>query len=185
MVCERFRLQGSEPKKILKIPLTSRAIYTEIVGKDFSSYNPMKLSTRSRYGTRMLVDIARHQSNGPVRTGEISKRQDISVKYLEQLILPLKKANLLSSVRGSKGGHLLAQKPEHITLGQIVRLLEPQVDPVECIGHPDKCPMSDECQTRWSWREATEVFFEKLDSITIAELADGSYKTRCEERSHG
>ncbi len=99
-------------------------------------------------------------------------------------MLPLKRAKLLSSVRGSKGGHLLAQKPEDITLGQIVRLLEPQADPVECIGHPNKCPMSDECQTRGAWREATEVFFEKLDSITIAELADGSYKTRCKKRDH-
>jgi Rrf2 family iron-sulfur cluster assembly transcriptional regulator len=130
----------------------------------------------------MLVDIARHQGDGPVQIGEISKRQDISVKYLEQLMLPLKRAKLVSSVRGPKGGHLLAENPEHITLGQIVRLLEPQINPVECIGHPDKCPMSDDCQTRWAWREATKVFFEKLDGITIAELADGSYKSRCEER---
>ena len=79
---------------------------------------------------------------------------------------------------------LLAENPEHLTLGQIVRLLEPQIDPVECIGHPDKCPMSDECQTRWAWREAIKVFFEKLDSITIAELADRSYKTRCEKGDH-
>ena len=144
----------------------------------------MKLSTRSRYGTRMLVDIARHQSDGPVQIGEISKRQGISVKYLEQLMLPLKKAKLVLSMRGPKGGHLLAENPEHLTLGQIVRLLEPQIDPVECIGHPDKCPMSDECQTRWAWREAIKVFFEKLDSITIAELADRSYKTRCEKGDH-
>jgi Rrf2 family protein len=132
----------------------------------------------------MLVDMARHQGDGPVQIGEISKRQGISVKYLEQLILPLKKAKLVSSVRGPKGGHLLAENPEHITLGRIVRLLEPQINPVECIGHPDKCPMSDDCQTRWAWREATKVFFEKLDGITIAELADGSYKTRCEKREH-
>jgi Rrf2 family protein len=132
----------------------------------------------------MLVDMARHQGDGPVQIGEISKRQGISVKYLEQLILPLKKAKLVSSVRGPKGGHLLAENPEHITLGRIVRLLEPQINPVECIGHPDKCPMSDDCQTRWAWREATKVFFEKLDGITIAELADGSYKTLCEKREH-
>ena len=68
----------------------------------------MKLSTRSRYGTRILVDLARHKDQGPVQIGEISKRQDISVKYLEQLIRPLKQANLVTSVRGPKGGHLLA-----------------------------------------------------------------------------
>jgi Rrf2 family protein len=132
----------------------------------------------------MLVDIARHQSDGPVQIGDISKRQGISVKYLEQLMLPLKKAKLVLSVRGPKGGHLLAENPELITLGRIVRLLEPQIDPVECIGYPDKCTMSDECQTRWAWREASRVFFEKLDSITVTELADGSYKSRCEEREH-
>ena len=72
----------------------------------------MKLSTRSRYGVRILVDLARNSNQGPVQMGEISKRQDISVKYLEQLIRPLKQANMVNSVRGPKGGHLLTKKPE-------------------------------------------------------------------------
>jgi Rrf2 family protein len=80
----------------------------------------MKLSTRSRYGTRILVDLARNKDKGPIQIGEISKRQDISVKYLEQLIRPLKKAKLVTSVRGPKGGHLLAEEPENISLGQII-----------------------------------------------------------------
>ncbi|MGD9179754.1 MAG: Rrf2 family transcriptional regulator, partial [Desulfobacterales bacterium] len=108
----------------------------------------MKLSTRSRYGARILVDLARHKDQGPVQIGEISKRQDISVKYLEQLIRPLKKANLVTSVRGPKGGHLLAEKPENISLGQVVRLFEGQSDLVECVSFPEKCPMSDDCQVR-------------------------------------
>jgi Rrf2 family protein len=86
----------------------------------------MKLSTRSRYGTRILVDLARNKDKGPIQIGEISKRQDISVKYLEQLIRPLKKAKLVTSVRGPKGGHLLAENPENISLGQVVRLFEGQ-----------------------------------------------------------
>ena len=130
----------------------------------------MKLSTRSRYGTRILVDLARHDDRGPVQIGEISKRQDISVKYLEQLIRPLKQADLVTSVRGPKGGHLLAKKPEEITLGQIVRLFEGQSELVECISNPEKCAMSDDCQVRLAWQDATKVLYEKLDSTSIADL---------------
>ena len=130
----------------------------------------MKLSTRSRYGARIQVDLARHHDLKPVQIGEISKRQDISVKYLEQLIRPLKQAKLVTSVRGPKGGHLLAKKPEEITLGQIVRLFEGQSELVECISKPEKCSMSDDCQVRLAWKDATRVLYEKLDSTTIADL---------------
>ena len=135
----------------------------------------MKLSTKSRYGTRLLVDLARNHSQGPIQIGDISKRQNISVKYLEQIIRPLKKADLVNSVRGPKGGHVLARKPEKITLGQIVRLLEGQSEPVECISEPEKCPMSEDCLVRLAWQEATRAFYEKLDTITIANLADGRF----------
>jgi Rrf2 family iron-sulfur cluster assembly transcriptional regulator len=134
----------------------------------------MKLSTRSRYGARILVDLARNSDQGPIQIGEISKRQEISVKYLEQLIRPLKKAKLVTSVRGPKGGHLLIEKPENITLGQIVRLFEGQTDLVECVSFPEKCAMSDDCQVRLAWRDATRVLYEKLDSTTIANLLNGN-----------
>ena len=133
----------------------------------------MKLSTRSRYGARLLVDLARNKDRGPIQIGEISKRQEISVKYLEQLIRPLKKAKLVTSVRGPKGGHLLSEKPEKITLGQVVRLFEGQADLVECVSLPEKCPMSDDCQVRLAWRDATRVLYEKLDATTIADLMNG------------
>jgi Rrf2 family protein len=135
----------------------------------------MKLSTRSRYGARILVDLARHKDQGPVQIGEISKRQNISVKYLEQLIRPLKQANLVTSVRGPKGGHLLAENPKNISLGQIVRLFEGQTDLVECVSFPKKCPMSDDCQVRLAWQDATEVLYEKLNATTISDLMDGDY----------
>jgi Rrf2 family iron-sulfur cluster assembly transcriptional regulator len=134
----------------------------------------MKLSTRSRYGVRILVDLARNSNQGPVQMGEISKRQDISVKYLEQLIRPLKQANMVNSVRGPKGGHRLTKKPEDITLGQIVRLFEGQSELVECISNPEKCSMSDDCQVRLAWEDATKVLYEKLDSTTIADLVEGN-----------
>jgi len=133
----------------------------------------MKLSTRSRYGARILVDLARHNDQGPVQVGEISKRQDISVKYLEQLIRPLKQASMVTSVRGPKGGHLLAKNPAEISLGQIVRLFEGQSELVECISNPEQCNMSDDCQVRLAWKDATRVLYEKLDSTTIADLLDG------------
>ena len=135
----------------------------------------MKLSTRSRYGARILVDLARHNNQGPVQIGEISKRQDISVKYLEQLIRPLKQASLVESVRGPKGGHMLAKKAEDITLGQIVRLFEGQSDLVECVSNPEKCNMADDCQVRLAWKDATRVLYEKLDSTTIADLMQGNH----------
>ena len=138
----------------------------------------MKLSTRSRYGARILVDLARHHGQGPVQIGEISKRQDISVKYLEQLIRPLKQANMVTSVRGPKGGHLLVKRPEEITLGQIVRLFEGQSELVECISNPEKCHMSDDCQVRLAWEDATRVLYEKLDSTTIADLMESNYSDK-------
>ena len=136
----------------------------------------MKLSTRSRYGARILIDLARNKRQSPVQIGQISKRQDISVKYLEQLIRPLKKAKLVTSVRRPKGGHLLAKQPDEITLGQIVRLFEGQSDLVECISHPEKCSMSDDCQVRLAWRDATEVLYQKLDSTSISDLMNGNYR---------
>jgi Rrf2 family protein len=138
----------------------------------------MKLSTRSRYGARILVDLARHKDQGPIQIGEISRRQNISVKYLEQLIRPLKQANLVTSVRGPKGGHLLAENPQNISLGQIVRLFEGQTDLVECVSYPNKCPMSDDCQVRLAWCDATEVLYEKLDAITISDLMNGDYPAK-------
>ena len=130
----------------------------------------MKLSTRSRYGARILVDLASHQDQGPVQIGEISKRQGISVKYLEQLIRPLKEARLINSVRGPKGGHLMAKNPKKVTLGQIVRLFEGQAELVECISCPEKCPLSDDCRVRLAWMDATQALYTRLDTTTIADL---------------
>ncbi len=116
------------------------------------------------------MDLARHYDQGPVQISAISRRQDISVKYLEQIIRWLKGAKLISSVRGPKGGHMLARRPEEITLGQVVRLFEGQSELVECISHPERCPISDDCRVRLAWQEATQALYEKLDTTTIADL---------------
>ena len=130
----------------------------------------MKLSTRSRYGTRLLLDMAQNYQEGPLHLTSIANRQGISVKYLEQIIIPLKKAHYVSSVRGPKGGHVLARPPEQITVGEIVALLEDGVNLVECSERPEVCDRSENCVTRHIWREAARAMFAKLNSITLADL---------------
>ena len=132
----------------------------------------MKLSTRSRYGTRMMLDLAQHYDQGPIQMSEIAKRQDISAKYLEQLIIPLKKARFIKSVRGPKGGHMLAAPPEEITIGEIVQVLEGGIDLSECIENPDMCNRSGSCLARGVWEEATKAMFDKLNSITLYKMIE-------------
>ncbi len=130
----------------------------------------MKLSTRSRYGTRIILELARHNDGTPLQVSEISRIQKIPVKYLEQLIRTLKKAGLITSVRGSKGGHQLNRSPGLITIGQIVRLFEGQTDLVACVSAPEKCQMAEVCRMRDVWIEATDAMYEKLDAVSIADL---------------
>lgn len=133
----------------------------------------MKLSTRSRYGTRMMLDLAQHYGESPIQIGEIARRQDISVKYLEQLIIPLKKANYIKSVRGPKGGHVLAKPPEKITVGEIVELLEGGINLADCIENPDTCDRSETCLTRGIWETATKAMSQELNSITLSDMIKG------------
>jgi Rrf2 family protein len=118
----------------------------------------------------MLLDLAQHYNQGPVQLGDIAKRQNISLKYLEQIIIPLKKAHYVESVRGPKGGHLLAKPPELITVGEIVALLEEGISLVECVEHAELCERSQNCQTRLIWQEAAQAMFDKLKAITLADL---------------
>ena len=131
----------------------------------------MKLSTRSRYGTRMMLDMALHHEGGPVQIGEIARRQGISVKYLEQIIRPLKAARFVKSVRGPRGGHYLAKPPAEITVGEIVACLEDGFLLTDCVAHPEACARADECLTRAVWGEASRAMLKTLNSITLADLA--------------
>lgn len=130
----------------------------------------MKLSTRSRYGTRMMLDLAQHYDEGPVQIGDVAKREDISVKYLEQLIIPLKKANFIKSVRGPKGGHMLSKPPEEISVGEIVRILEGGINLSSCIENPEMCDRTSICLTRGIWEETTKAMCNKLNSVTLAKM---------------
>jgi Rrf2 family protein len=134
----------------------------------------MKLSTRSRYGARLLLEMAQHYEQGPIQLGEIARRLEISLKYLEQIIIPLKKADYVRSVRGPRGGHHLARPPQEITLGEIVALLEEGSSLAECSEHAEVCRRSKTCPTRLVWKEAAQALFDKLHAVTLADLANGS-----------
>jgi Rrf2 family protein len=132
----------------------------------------MKLSTRSRCGTRLMLDMAQHYHEGPVQLGDIAKRQDVSVKYLEQIIIPLKKAHYIESVRGRKGGHILTKPPEEITVGEIVALLENGACLVECAADASVCERADLCPTRLLWKEAYEAMIDRLGAVPLADLVE-------------
>lgn len=130
----------------------------------------MKLSTRSRYGTRMLLDIAENSNGRPVSVSEVSARLGVSVKYLEQLIRPLKRGGYLASVRGPKGGHMLTRSPEEITVGEVVRLLEGGINLTDCVSDGRTCTRSGKCNVRNVWVEATAAMNRILDSITLSQI---------------
>jgi Rrf2 family protein len=118
-----------------------------------------------------MVDLAKHYEKGIVQLGDIAKRQGISLKYLEQIIIPLKKANLIRSVRGAKGGHMLARPPEEITVADIVGLMEGGAIFSFCLQNPENCDRADTCVTRDLWKETEKIVYNKLSSVTLSDLA--------------
>lgn len=137
----------------------------------------MRLSTKSRYGTRMLIDIATHGQNGPVSVAEISSRTGISEKYMEKLIRRLKRAGLVVSRRGPKGGHLLKRPAAEITVGDVVRALEDCVVLKGCGLGRDTCATCTRlstCPTKAVWEQASEAMFKTLDAYTLTSLLPGS-----------
>jgi len=137
----------------------------------------MKLSTKTRYGTRILIELALKINQGAVSVSKISSNQKISVKYLEQILRILRQEGIVKSVRGPKGGHLLAKDPGKIYLGQIVRLFEGQTDLVNCVSSPENCEMAAECLVRDAWQDATSILYKKLDNISIASLIKNNTKS--------
>ncbi|NIQ88255.1 MAG: Rrf2 family transcriptional regulator [Deltaproteobacteria bacterium] len=133
----------------------------------------MKISTRGRYGTRMMLDLAAHHDQGPTPLREIAKRQDLSVKYLEQLIIPLKAAGYIRSVRGARGGYTLARKPDKISVGQIIKVLEGGLSLVNCVEDPKICEREKNCPTRDIWLRMSERLMEELSSLTLSDVLDG------------
>ena len=134
----------------------------------------MRLTTKSRYGTRLILDIAVYGKEKPVPLSDVSRRQNISLKYLEQLTGKLKKAGIINSHRGPFGGHMLVKSPDEITIGSIVRILEESTAITDC-AQQDKqvcgvCNRAGDCLSRWVWVEASRAMFDRLDQITISGL---------------
>lgn len=130
----------------------------------------MKLSTRSRYGMRALLDIAAQSRNEPVRLKEIARRQDVSLSYLEHIVGPLIAGGILRSTRGPGGGVSLLHRPEDIPLVEVMRLLEGPLSTADCVLHPDVCPRAELCATRTLWTELAEAMDLVLRSRTLADL---------------
>lgn len=134
----------------------------------------MKLSAKSRYASRILLDLALHNEGVPHRVNDISERTGITVPFIEQIIKPLKHAGMVTSKRGAAGGHQLGRSPENITLGDIVRIMEGSVELSACLSAPELCERTAVCPTRAAWQRATDAMLRELDTITLAGLAGGA-----------
>lgn len=130
----------------------------------------MKISTKGRYALRLMLDIALNGSGEPVSLRDVSVRQDISDKYLEQIITPLGRAGLVRSVRGAGGGYLLTRTPEEYTVGEILRVLEGSLIPVTCAESKDCCGRADRCVTQEVWAQIAQAVSSVVDHITLEDL---------------
>jgi len=133
----------------------------------------MRLSTQSRYGVRAIFDIAYHSEGLGTQVKDISRRQGISQRYLEQIFQKLRKAGIVGSKRGPAGGYFLGKKPENITLGEVIRITEGGINPVRCVNAEDSrqpCERSGECVTQIVWNEAGKRLGDYFDSVTVKDL---------------
>lgn len=130
----------------------------------------MKLSTRTRYGIRAIIELAQHEGKRPLQLKLIAERQGISVKYLEQLMSLLRASGFVRSIRGSKGGYILARAPEQIKLSEVFRCLEGPVTTAECTENEDYCERAADCAAREVWVQVEEAIQRVLKSISLADL---------------
>lgn len=135
----------------------------------------MKISTRGRYALRMLLDLAAHQGTGYVSLRDVAERQEISKKYLEQIVPLLNKPDILMTNRGYQGGYRLARPPEAYTVGEILRITETSLSPAPCVEQPAAaCPRSADCPTLPVWQGLNRVINEYLDGITLQDILEQS-----------
>ena len=133
----------------------------------------MKISTKGRYALRLMLDLAYNHTGSFIPIKNISQRQDISDKYLEQIITQLSRAGLVKSARGAQGGYMLAREPETYTVGTILRLTEGSMKPVACLeDEPNQCSRAGECVTLRLWKMRDEAIEGVLDKVTLQDLKD-------------
>ena len=133
----------------------------------------MKISTKGRYALRLMVDLAEHKDNGFIALKDVAKRQNISKKYLEQIVPVLNGAGLLTTNRGNRGGYRLAKEPKEYTVGDILRITEGSIAPVSCLDSEiNLCERKNFCQTLYVWEGLYKVVNEYLDGITVQDIVD-------------
>jgi Rrf2 family protein len=132
----------------------------------------MKLSTRARYGTRVLLELALHWGEGSVLLKDIAQRQQIPLPYLQQLIGPLVKEGIIKSTRGTRGGVSLLKSPKEVILSEVIQLLEGSIAPVACVDNPELYPRSDICVTHDIWAEVKKAICGVLESTTFEDLVE-------------
>jgi len=138
----------------------------------------MKLSTRSRYGTRAMIDIALHADSNDTQLKDISARQAISAKYLDHLLSSLRKAGLIRSTRSRQTGYSLSRPAAQITLKDIVLVLEGSLAPVDCVDNPETCPQVRTCCSRDVWKKLKKEMEKVLASVTLQDLVQSKKKKR-------
>lgn len=133
----------------------------------------MKISTKGRYALRLMLDLAIHKEDSPVRIKDIAARQDISDKYLEQIISSLNKAGYVKSIRGPQGGYKLAKDPSYYTVGMILRLTEGSLAPVACLDDEiNRCDRQESCATLELWKQLDTAIKSVVDTVTLAKLVE-------------
>ena len=138
----------------------------------------IKLSTKGRYGTRLMLNLALHYNAGkkPVILKNVSKEEDISIRYLEQIIIPLKLSKLVKSIRGAGGGYILTLPPSKIRLIEIIEALEGPIALVDCVDDLDHCERSPNCATYEVWKEATDLIKDYFSKTTLQDLVERTQK---------
>ena len=134
----------------------------------------MKLSTKGRYGLRAAVDLALFSKEEPISISTIANREELSESYLEQLFAKLKKAGLISSIRGTNGGYQLAKPAGEISVGDILRALEGEMVVVDCPDSESKCAKVDSCVTKYVWKRINNSINDTMDSMTLEEIVANS-----------
>ena len=135
----------------------------------------MKLSTKGRYGLRAVLDLAMNSSkDNAIALSAVAERQKISISYLEQLIAKLKKAGIVNSIRGAQGGYILAKAPEEISVGEVLRALEGNLNPVDCseLEGNNQCSGSDLCVTKFVWKRISDSINSAVDELMLSELIE-------------
>ncbi len=136
------------------------------------------MSTKGHYGLKAMFDLALHYGTDPIPLKNVAERQSLSENYLEQLIAVLRRAGLVKSVRGAQGGYMLARDPAEIKVGEIIRVLEGPIAPLECVSEeePSVCEQSDCCMTRSVWEKVRDSIVDVLDSISLADMCRDAEK---------